>query len=443
VLLIRGDHAYPKSVLDQFCGVLGMSVSGLGAPELENQRVAQQLVDAFAQGDYRAATVNFNAQMRSALPVDELKTVWESLIGQVGSFKQKQTARTESTQGSEVIFIPCQFERAILEAKIVLNAQHQVAGLFFVPPKSASDYTPPPYARTENFQEKAVVVGSGELALHATLSIPKGQGSFPAVVLVHGSGSHDRDETIGPNKPFQDLAWGLASQGIAVLRYEKRTQAHPAWFRAHPEFTLVDETIDDAVLAVHLLETFPEVDAKRIFVLGHSLGGTAAPRIAQHANEIAGLILLAGASRPLEDLVFDQSVYAGLSAEQLAVVKTKVAEIKALKSGSKRPAQDLLLGLPASYWLDLQNYFPARVAASLRQPIFILQGGRDFQVGDPDFQLWQQTLKNRQNVQFASYPSLNHLFMVGTGKSTLAEYQQPGHIDEKVIADLSAWIKPH
>jgi len=83
---------------------------------------------------------------------------------------------------------------------------------------------------------------------------PEGKGPFPAVVLVHGSGPQDRDETIGPNKPFRDLAWGLASQGIAVLRYDKRTKVHGAMMAgAVEQFTVKEETIDDALAAVALL----------------------------------------------------------------------------------------------------------------------------------------------------------------------------------------------
>src|SRR2546421_397489 len=77
-------------------------------------------------------------------------------------------------------------------------------------------------------KETEVTVGKGEWVLPGTLPLPTGDGPFPAVVLVHGSGPHDRDETIGPSRPFRDLAGGLASQGIAVLRYEKRTKEHAA-----------------------------------------------------------------------------------------------------------------------------------------------------------------------------------------------------------------------
>ena len=113
------------------------------------------------------------------------------------------------------------------------------------------------------------------------------------MILVHGSGPHDRDETIGPNKPFRDLAHGLASQGIAVLRYEKRTKEHPIRMALSVNtITVKEETIDDAVAAFEALASQEKIDPKRIFVLGHSLGGTLLPRIGKAKDGIAGFISL-------------------------------------------------------------------------------------------------------------------------------------------------------
>ena len=91
---------------------------------------------------------------------------------------------------------------------------------------------------------------------------------------MHGSGPNDRDESVGGAKPFRDLAWGLASKGMVVLRYDKRTKVYPQQFAASADIHREDETVDDAVAAAELLRTLPEVDPGRVFVLGHSLGGT-------------------------------------------------------------------------------------------------------------------------------------------------------------------------
>src|SRR5262249_26794773 len=159
-----------------------------------------------------------------------------------------------------------------------------------------------PYARPDTFRETEVTVGAADWPLPGTLTLPRGDGPFAAVVLVHGSGPHDRDETIGPNKPFRDLAWGLASQGVAVLRYEKRTSEHGARFVQLKDPGFKEELLDDAVAAAAVLRKHKEIDPRRIFILGHSLGAFWAPRLGTLDPDLAGLVVLAGNTRPLEDL---------------------------------------------------------------------------------------------------------------------------------------------
>ena len=130
------------------------------------------------------------------------------------------------------------------------------------------------------FVERDTAVVTGTIRLPATLTYPAGVARAPGVVLVHGSGPNDRDETVGANKPFRDLAHGLAGRGIVVLRYDKRSKVAPLAFMGRP-FTVDEEVVDDALSAAALLRGLPEVDPSRVVVLGHSLGGTLAPRIGE------------------------------------------------------------------------------------------------------------------------------------------------------------------
>jgi fermentation-respiration switch protein FrsA (DUF1100 family) len=108
--------------------------------------------------------------------------------------------------------------------------------------------------------------------------------------------------------------------------------------------------------------------------------------------------------------------------------------------GSEKPT-GMLLGAPVAYWLDLRGYQPAELAKELPQPLLILQGARDYQVTLADFEVWQQAVGGRANVTLKLYPSLNHLFMAGEGKSTPSEYDAPGHVAEEVIVDIAAWVQ--
>jgi dienelactone hydrolase len=409
--------------------------------------LAQALVAQLAAGEFDKVTEPFDATMKKAFPAASIKGVWEGTLALYGKFEKAGETRAEAAPPCNIIFVTMHFARGRLDAKVVFNAEDKIAGFFFVP---AGKYESPAYVKPAAFREVEIQVGKGLFPLAGTLAIPSGDGPFPAVILVHGSGPQDRDETIGPNKPFRDLAQGLASQGIAVLRYEKRTKQHPlAMALLGSSLTVKEETVNDAAAAVETLAVQEKIDPQRIFVLGHSLGGMLIPRIAAASDKAAGFISLAGSTRPMEDLVLEQTKYI-LSLEgepsdenrkQLAQVEQQVAKVKSEELTAQTPASELPLGVPPQYWLDLRGYDPAAAAKKITQPLLILQGERDYQVTLADFARWREALDERKNVKLITYPQLNHLFMAGKGKSVPAEYFQPGNVDETVINDIAKWIR--
>ncbi|HMM35089.1 MAG TPA: hypothetical protein PKA62_10195, partial [Thermoanaerobaculia bacterium] len=187
---------------------------------------------------------------------------------------------------------------------------------------------------------------------------------------------------MGGTKVFRDLAGGLAARGVAVLRYEKRTKVHGAKM-AGTFVTPKEEVVDDVLAAAGLLRATPGVDPRRVAVLGYSLGGAPAPRVAGGGGAPPGIVLLAGAARPPEELIEDQMDHlasvGAASKELVAATKAEVARLEALSPGSPEAATATLLGVPASYWLSFRGYDPAATAKGLGLPILVLQGGRDYQ----------------------------------------------------------------
>ena len=409
---------------------------------------ARGFVALLAAGKHAEAAAQFDATMAAALPASQLGSTWQSLVGQVGAFETVEAARVERTGKLSTAILTCKFAKSRLDAKVTYDDAGKIAGLHFAP--AAVPYSDPSYVDRTKFDEREVIVGSGEWVLPGTLALPKGKGPFRAVVLVHGSGPNDRDESIGANKPFKDLAGGLATQGVAVLRYDKRTKMYGMKMAGMPELTLEQETVEDAVAAVELLRGMKEIDGAHIVVAGHSLGGFAAPRIGVKSPHIAALAILAGStSGDLAATMIAQMQYiatvdpaqAAAMPAEIEKVKTAATRIKELQGGAMPSPGELVLGAQAAYWIDLGTYDPLATVKQFKKPIFVEQGGRDYQVTQADYNAWQKALAGRKNVTFKVYPELNHAFAPGTGKSAPQEYEQRTPVDARLVTDLAAWVK--
>ena len=383
---------------------------------------ARDVVERLVSGDVEPLFQNFNDKMKAAIDADGLRRMVPNVAVQAGSFKTQNGVRTDSQGGLRIVFVSCTFERATVDARIAFDSFDRIVGIGFRPPESTVAYVPPPYVTPSAFRDEPFIVDAGGWPLPGTLSMPVGTGPFPGVVLVHGSGPNDRDSSFGPNKVFRDLAEGLASRGIAVLRYDKRTRAHAARVAGLRDFTVKEEVVDDAIAAAKRLRETRGIRPDRVFVLGHSLGGMLAPRIAAADSSIAGLILMAAAVKPLEQSIVDQTRYlvnldGKVSSQEeaaLAEVNKLAAAVRALKPGDP-PIVSPGFSAPASYWLDLRGYDPPAAASLVKQTMLVMQGERDYQVTMDDFAAWQGALGSRANVQLKSYPALNHLFMTGSG----------------------------
>src|SRR5271165_3302323 len=228
----------PALILMALCSsldVLAQDFEALGK-EVVNELVARQ---------FDKVELQFDEQMKAALPITKLPEVWDSILAQAGPFKSIVSSRVMEKQGLHAAIVTCEFERAMLDAKIFMDAQGQVKGLFFEPasnatggPTGAAQWAVPSYAKPDSFHERDTMIISGRWELPGVLTLPNTKTMVPAVVLVQGSGPQDQDESLGPNKPFKDLAYGLASQNIAVLRYVKRTKQYGADSKSNAPFTV-------------------------------------------------------------------------------------------------------------------------------------------------------------------------------------------------------------
>lgn len=410
---------------------------------------AKDFIQKYYSNDFDYCYSQFDTTVQKVMTKPQLKEAYDETIKKFGKFIE--FGKTDlTTQGQYIITsTEVKHEKTKYAIQITYGKNEKVMGFFFRPiSQPVAPAVFPAYADSSKYIEKDVKFGQEPFILDAKLTLPKGKGKFPVLILVHGSGPNDMDETVGPNKPFRDLALGLASKGIAVLRYNKRTFQHnAAMAQIKDVITLDQETTEDVSYAVKFAQTLPEIASDKIYVLGHSLGGLAIPEIAKENPDCKGFIIMAGANQPLEDKILEQYQYIsklpnnqGITEDVLAELKKQVDKVKQINLKDTSSTDKLPLGLPRAYWLYLNNYKPLDLIKKFQKPFFVIQGERDYQVNLQEFQNWKTALKDNPKASFQLYPKLNHLFLEGEGKSAPEEYEKPLNIPVYVIDDISKWI---
>lgn len=385
----------------------------------------------FVKKDFEKSYLLFDKALSEAVSTSSLQEVTKQIENQFGIYK----SILETNYQNNVYYYYSEFENQKLDITLTFNDSNKIIGFFFVPHKEF---------KKENSLGKDLNIKSSDIELKGTLLNSENGNLKKLVILAHGSGPNDRDETIFENKPFKDIAENLYSKGISSYRFDKRTLSNPESF--NDKSTIDDEVTNDIINIVAYFKNDSKFSNYEITVLGHSLGAYLLPRIANKSNQISKIILLAGNSRPLDHLIIEQYeyLYKLTPSQELKDASQKVKEqIAVLNSKSfniNTPKEKLPFNLSANYWQSVLNYKTLNEIQKVKIPILILQGERDYQVTMKDFELWKTKLKNNKKVIFISYPKLNHIFMSGEKPSDPKEYAVKGVVDEKVIEDIKNFI---
>jgi dienelactone hydrolase len=408
------------------------------------EEIAKSYIGDLLNGEYEKAynDYQYDDKMKSQITADMYKTIIESLYAQFGKVKEIGEEYTFELSGLTVVAVPVKLEKDGVNLEVYFDGDSRIAGLQTKPyqEKKLEKNIP------DNIIEKELTAKVNGIELGGTLTLPKGDGEFPCVVLVHGSGTTDRDETILTNKPFRDIAWGLAEQGIAVYRYDKRTFVYPEQFKTGTELTIYDETINDAVEIAKMLQEVDGIDKDRIYILGHSLGGYAMPRIAKDSKEAAGFIIMAGTVRPAHVLIPEQYDYlfnldGTVTDDEQKMLDYVKAEVDKIQNIDDYGDSEIFMGMYKAYVKDMISYDPIEVASTIERPVLVLQGERDYQVTMKDYNMWHDAYGDKDNWTFITYEKLNHLMIAGEGVPNNAEYSIEGSVDSKVINDIAEFVK--
>ena len=447
--LIRAAAVILAAVFSTVCpaGICADTARIMSAPE-EAEEFAERLLGddpASLEGMYKLTSDMEKAVTSSG--------GWEGLakpLALLGKAEKIGPAYAAVFKGRDVFRVPCSFSVFPVDLVFVLE-DGMIAGMItdqYTGTKEAAEDEAEENHYTEEDLSIPVPALNGELP--GTLTIPDGEGPFPVVILVHGSGPNNRNEEVMNVKPFQDLAYGLAEKGIAVYRYDKRTYVYGTEMASDFNVTLMEETVEDAAAAVQIVSQQDKIDSQRVCVLGHSLGAAAIPAISRQLQgetvKAAGFILMAPPARPLDELMKEQyeflfSLMPEISEEQQEEKEKLFSELDRLDSLEDLPEDEQIAGAFVPYWKWLRSYDALKEAGMIDAPCLLLQGEEDYQVTMQDFDLWKEAIGNRPNWKMISYPGLVHVFVSGTKSEGTSVYLKDEHVDSQVISDIAAFVK--
>lgn len=286
-----------------------------------------------------------------------------------------------------------------------------------------------------DYEEKDVEFDSSGYRIKGTLIVPETDG--PVALFIHGQGPQDRDGTVGPNKLWRDIAHGLAEEGIASLRFDKRKFT----YAKSPVRDFNDETLDDVYGALDFLKESGYGD---VYLVGQSSGSFLAPTIAKD-RKVKGVVMMAAPARGPKELIGDQKEYQmrlkGASSDEIDSYRKSLAKVFE-KIDKRFLADDVIYqGAPASYWYDWVSRKPTEDIKALDVPVLLLQGRKDCQVFEKDYRIWERILEDSGRDYEARLFDVNHMMMPVEGLSTMKEYNEPNHVGEEVIETIIKWIK--
>lgn len=298
-------------------------------------------------------------------------------------------------------------------------------------------------------QETQVSFPSDTLTLYGTLTVPEGLGPFPAVVLVHGTGASDRDQTTpilgfenscfypgiygDTVRNFRDIALGFQEKGLAVLRYDKRTFTYDGQY--DPKQLSPYDYIADVHAALDFLKTRPEVDASCLILLGLSQGTNLIPLVARDRNDVSALMALGAPAQSIDSILAKQIrlVYYLCYKDTLAGDTTYLNildDFNQIRTNTWDPNTPLY-GFYPGFWRDWFRITDSAVYNynSVSIPTILLQGLFDITVTNENgLRYYTQLTRDSADVYFLK--ETNHLF---------TKPDEP-FVSEVVIDTLFQWL---
>ena len=424
--------------------IAALCACGAAAEEEGLAARATAVYEALAAGDYAQVAARFDETMAQMLDEDALAQAMQGVYAQLGAMTGAQVVQTDEALCAAALLVAHENGQSALQ--MTFDSEGRLSGMVLSPLPQSDAAQALSRELPEGAQASEVALFPGTAReLGGELIVPAGAGEETVyVVFVHGSGPSDRDESVGANKPFRDLAYDLAALGVGSLRFDKITYAAPGW---QPMETIDDEYLQPVAEALAVLRE--RTGAKRVYLVGHSEGAMLAPYLVEQCGFDGG-IALAGTPKQLWEISWAQNVamldmLEGDAREVAqAQLDAEAERAKTLADMSDEEAESAtVFGVSAVYLRHMARMDQAQIAKDSGKPFLFLWGTADVQVDFAAFTAWNERLGDGP-FTYTVYPGLNHLFIPAQEgeniMNVMEAYGVPSRVDERVAQDIASWI---
>lgn len=391
---VSGNPATETSVSGEI--VSGGAMAGKSEREKKSREYAEQV----AAGLFSPLMENLSAELESQTTEEKLKESWNSVAGELTGYQGIESVSETENENYRIVLVTLRYAgNQGITIKFVYDGESRIAGLWFHPVALHNAGESQKDLPDGSYEEVDITVGRDPYALKGKLTLPGGAGKAPVVILVPGTDNLDMDGTIGSaeNKPMRDLARGLASRGVASLRYHKREYQYAS--TVAEDAGIYDRLLEDVWYAVDAMYNSRQVDGSRIVIAAQGKAADYLPAIvAKKERRLTGAVMLAG--KPVQ---VSENFYA---------------------------EKEKTVSCNARYFMDTNSTLP----------LLIMQGERDFETPVKHYEKWQELLKGRSHVTYRSYRSLNHYFLTSAGKTDATDYDKKGSVSQSVIKEIANWL---
>lgn len=400
---------------------------------------AEDAMALIGAGDFDALFAMCDDTIKTQLgSADALGQVWGQIEAAFGAYQGVAGVEALDVSGYDAYSVSCDFANAAATLTLAFDADGKLAGL------TVADYAMKASSTDDlgGYVEEDVTLRPGaDDETAGKLTLPEGDGPFPCVVMMQGSGASGMDETVYGVSIFAELAHMLARGGVASVRYDKYTYAHADLIADDAAFTVDGEYANDAAAAAELLAADARIG--KIYLLGHSEGAMVAPRVADEigAEKLSGMVLLAGSPEPLYEIFLRQLGDLGAQDDVIAADR---AQFDAMWDMTDEELEaQTVSGASLYYWRDEADYDYAGKIVELNLPVFVAQGAKDFQVLPAEgIEAYEAALSGFDGATYMLYDDMTHLLcdLSGEMTGTAADYANLTGVSDALAADIARWI---